>query len=321
LVPGFRNELGVFLHVIAALQLDAGRMEESLRTYRRAVEVRGSLVREFPSVSHYRGALAMTLRDEGVALAEACRLCDAEEVCRESWDHLKVVADSHGVPVWEDVLTNAGQQLGEILERTGRLLEAEVCYREMLTIQERLLAGRHAIARYRFGVLSARTQLGELLRGTGRQAEAEEQYRRVRRLGAELSPEERASRQILTWFLATCPIPEYRDGAEAVRIARRLVEEEPKNPDHELALGAACIAASDWGKAVAALKRPLPDLGSRAVRSKLLLTRAYWKLGRGNEARKCYQAALSWLKQHPNDSLELRRIRAETETILRIRQK
>jgi tetratricopeptide (TPR) repeat protein len=318
-VPGFRNELGIFLHVIAALQMNAGQTEEALQTYRRAVQVRSGLVREFPAVPHYRGALAMTLRDEGIALAEAGRLRDAEEVCRESRDHLKkLVADTPGVPAWEDVLTNGDQQLGEILEAAGRIPEAEGCYREMLTIQESLLAGHPAVARYRFGVLCALTQLGELLWITGRRAEAEDLYRRLRRLGEELGPDERQSRQILGWFLATCPVREYRDGAEAARIARRLVEQEPKNPEHQLTLGAACVAAGDWPGAVAALERPRADLRSRASLSNFLLARAYWQLGREEEARARYQVALSWLEQHPNHTLELGRIRVETEAILGI---
>jgi tetratricopeptide (TPR) repeat protein len=315
-VPGFRNDLGIFLHVVAALQLHAGRMEQSLQTYRRAVDVRGGLVREFPSVPHYRGALAMTLRDEGLALAEAGRVGDAEAVCRESRDHLKkLVAESPGVPVWRDVLTNALGQLGEILEGTGRLSEAEECYREMLTIQESLLVGNPAVARYRYGVLSSLTQLGELLWGTGRRAEAEDQYRRLRRLGAELGPDERQSRQVLAWFLATGPVHEFRDGALAVRIARRLMEEEPHNVEHELTLGAAYVEAGDWGGTVEALKRPQEEYGRSAVVANFLLARAFRKLGREDEARGCYQRALSLLEQRPNQTLEFRRIRAETQSI------
>jgi tetratricopeptide (TPR) repeat protein len=321
-VPGFRNDLGVFLHIIAALQMNRGHTEESLRTYRRTVEVRGGLVREFPSVPHYRGALAMTLRDEGLALAEAGRLRDAEDVCRQSRDHLKkLVADSPEIPVWEDVLTNADQQLGEILEGTGRLSEAEGCYREALAIQDSLHAGHPAVARYRFGTLCARTQLGELLWGTDRRREAEDQYRRVQRLGAALGPDEQQSRQVMAWFLATCPAQEFRDGAEAIRLARRLLEEEPRNPEHQLTLGAACDSTGDWRGEVAALERPQPDLGSRAALANLLLARAYRHLGQVDEARKRYQAALSWLEQHPSHGLELRRIRAETEATLGIRAK
>jgi serine/threonine protein kinase len=321
-VPGFRNDLGIFLHVVAALQLHEGRMEQSLQTYRRAVDIRGGLVREFPTVPHYRGALAMTLRDQGLALAEAGRVRDAEAVCRESRDHLKkLVADSPGVPVWKDVLTNALGQLGEILEGTGRLPEAEECYREMLTIQESLLAGNPAVARYRYGVLSSLTQLGELLWGSGRLAEAKDQYRRLRRLGAEVGPDERQSRHVLAWLLATGPFHEFRDGAQAVRIARRLMEEEPHNPEHQLTLGAAHVEAGDWVGAVAALKRPQEDFGRSAVVANFLLARALRELGREDEARGCYQRAVSRLEQHPNQTLEIRRIRAEAESVAGIRGK
>jgi tetratricopeptide (TPR) repeat protein len=264
----------------------------------------------------------MTLRDEGLALAEAGRVSDAEAVCRESRDHLKkLVADSPGVPVWKDVLTNALGQLGEILEGTGRLAEAEECYREMLTIQESLLAGNPGVARYRFGVLSSLTQLGELLWATGRRAEAEDQYRRIRQLGAKLGPDERQSRHVLAWFLATGPVREFRDGALAVGIARRLMEEEPQNPDHQLTLGAAGVGVGDWRGTISALERPQPDRGSRAVLADFLLARAYVQLERGEEARKRYQTAVSWLEQHPNQSLEVRRFRAEMESILGVQAK
>jgi tetratricopeptide (TPR) repeat protein len=317
-VPGFRNELGIFLHVIAALQLGASQTEESLRTYRRAVEVRGGLVREFPSVPHYRGALAMTLRDESQALVEAGRLRDAEEVCREAREHLrKLVTESPGVPAWEDLLTDAiDDRLGHILEDAGRLSEAEGCYREMLAVQERLLAGHPTVARYRYGVLCARTQLGELLWGSGRRAEAEDQYRRIRLLGASLGPDERQSRDELAWFLATSPDRSLRDGAEAARIARRLAEEEPRNPQHQLTLGLACDSAGDWRGAIEALERQHPVFLNRDVLSNLLLARAHWRLGQTDEARMCYQRALSRWERQRNQSLRLRRIRAETETIL-----
>jgi serine/threonine protein kinase/tetratricopeptide (TPR) repeat protein len=322
-VPGFRNELGIFLHVIAGLQLNAGRTEEALQSYRRAVELRGGLVREFPSVPHYRGALAVTLRDESEALVEAGRIRDAEEVCREAREHLrKLVAEFPAVPAWEDLLTGViDDRLGQILEDSGRLSEAEGFYREMLTAQESLLAARPTVARYRYNVLCARTHLGDVLWGSGRRVQAQEQHRRVRLLGADLGPDERQSRDELAWFLATCPDDAFRDGAEAVRIARRLVEEEPRNPRHQLTFGLACDSAGDWRGAIEALERQPPVLLNRDVLSNLLLARAHWRLGQAEEAWMCYQRALSRWEQQPNQSLRLRRIRAETETILGIRTK
>jgi tetratricopeptide (TPR) repeat protein len=317
-VPGFRNELGLFAEIIAVLELYAGRPEVALQSYRRAVELRQGLVREFPSVPHYRAALTMSLRDESAALDELGRLADAEVACREGLDHAKrLVADFSGVPAWEDLLTTGlQQQLGQVLENAGRPSEAEVYYREMLAGQESLLAGHPAVARYRYGVLCARVLLSEILWGSGRRAEATDQYRRIGLLEATLAPDERQSRDILVWFLATCPDLEFRDGARAVQIARRLVEEEPRNPDQQLTLGVACDSAGDWKGAIVALGPPQSTIRSSAVLSDLLLARAYWRLGRGDEARKCHQEALSSLERHPNRGMLLRRIRAETEAIL-----
>jgi tetratricopeptide (TPR) repeat protein len=170
-------------------------------------------------------------------------------------------------------------------------------------------------------VLYARTRLAEVLWGSGRRAEAQDQYRRVRSLGADLGPDERQSRAELVWFLATCPDSASRDGAEAVRIARQLVEEEPSNPQHQLDLGLACARASDWRGAIEALERQPPDFLRTDVLSNLLLAQARWRLDEADEARTCYQRALSLWEQQPNQNLRLRRIRAETETILGIRGK
>jgi tetratricopeptide (TPR) repeat protein len=260
----------------------------------------------------------MTLRDESEALVEAGRLRDGEEVCREARQHLrKLAAEFPGVPVWQDLLTGTiDDRLGQILEESGRLPEAERFYREMLTAQESLLAAHPTVARYRYNLLSARTHLGEVLWGSGRRAEAQDQYRRVRSLRGDLGLDERQARDELAWFLATCPDRAFRDGAEAVRIARRLVEEEQRNPQQQLTLGLACDSAGDWRGSIEALERQQPDFLRADVLSNLLLARAHWRLGQADEARRCYQRAISRWEQQPNQSLRLRRIRAETETIL-----
>jgi tetratricopeptide (TPR) repeat protein len=232
------------------------------------------------------------------------------------------VAEFRGVPLWEDLLTfTIDDQLGQILEAVGRLSEAEGCYREMLTAQESRLAGHPTVARYRYGLLCARIQLAEVLWGSGRRAEAQDQYRRVRLLGADLGPDERQFRHEQAWFLATCPDRAFRDGAEAVRIARRLVEEEPGNPEHQLILGLACDSAGDWREAIEALERQQPDFIRSDVLSNLLLARAHWRLGQADEARRYYQRAISRWEQQPNQNRRLRQIRAETETILGVQGK
>jgi hypothetical protein len=99
------------------------------------------------------------------------------------------------------------------------------------------------------------------------------------------------------------------------------VEEEPRNPRHQLTLGLACDGAGDWRGAIEALERQEPDVIRKDVLSNLLLARAHWRLGHADEARRCYQRAISRWEQQPNQSLRLRRIRAEAETILGVQGK
>ena len=69
----------------------------------------------------------------------------------------------------------------------------------------------------------------------------------------ETAPRNAALRNKLAWMLATCPEASVRDGAEALEIARLLVEgsgrREPQNLD---TLAAAYAEAGRFGKAVAA---------------------------------------------------------------------
>jgi tetratricopeptide (TPR) repeat protein len=316
--PGYRNELALFHRVIGGIHNRAGRAEEALQSLRESLVLLRDLVRTDPAMPHYRASLILSLHDVSIVLADMGRLPQAEEAIREALVVAnRLAADFPAVPAWKDLLTrNLYDQLGTVMEYADRLRDAEEAYRQMLAGQESLLRLHPTVARYQEGVLRARLYLGEVAWAMGHPEEAAREFRRVQDLEGMPGPADLGSRWHLAWFLATAADPRFRDARRAVELAKSLVETEPDDGSHWLALGAAHYRMGDDRAAVAALERATlpPDEDDRLVR--LFLAMAYRRLGEKDRARKLYDSVVSRMEHGVRIGVKLRRIRAEAEAAL-----
>ena len=140
-----------------------------------------------------------------------------------------------------DVTSNnalAHKVLGEALFKEGRNVEAEAQFREALRIDplpacadladalNRQGRTGEAVAYYRQalrafpGDAAAHNNLGLILALQGQVAEGIEQIREALRL----APDHPGGLRNLAWIFATCPDRRFRNGAEAVELARRACE-------------------------------------------------------------------------------------------------
>ncbi|KKL95959.1 hypothetical protein LCGC14_1849350 [marine sediment metagenome] len=129
----------------------------------------------------------------GNSLRNMGRLDEAERVIRKSISIKPDYANAHGA-------------LGDVLERLGRYDEAEKCYLRSLAINPRYILAYISLARL---------------------AEARGDARVVRNYAhrrLQLDPDDYRVRNTLAWMLATSPNDAFRDGAEAVRLAKRACE-------------------------------------------------------------------------------------------------
>ena len=149
--------------------------------------------------------------------------------------------------------------------------------------------------------------------------EAEAAYREAVALSERLLaivPDNPNFQKDVAWYLATCPVPQLRDPARAVELARKATEKQPVASNWKT-LGVALYRAGVWKAAIEALEKSevlAPD--KNLAFNGLFLAMAHWQLGRRDEARLWYERAVQWMDKHVPNHRELRRFRAEAAAVL-----
>jgi serine/threonine protein kinase/WD40 repeat protein/Tfp pilus assembly protein PilF len=119
----------------------------------------------------------------------------------------------------------------------------------------------------------------------------------------------------LAWLLATCPQEDLRDAPRAVALAQRAVRLEPHNANYWNTLGVAHYRAGDWPSARSALEKSLGRQGGHSL-DWFFLAMTHWQLGDQDRARRCHEQAIQWMAKHRPHNDELRRFKAEAESLL-----
>ena len=118
-----------------------------------------------------------------------------------------------------------------------------------------------------------------------------------------------------SWLLATAANPSNRDPSLAVELAKRSVK---LNGDWNT-LGVARYRAGDFKQAIADLEKceslaAQPNVGSSF--NYFFMAMAHHRRGDDTAARRCYEQAIKWMKEHSPQNPELIRFRAEAEALL-----
>jgi tetratricopeptide (TPR) repeat protein len=124
----------------------------------------------------------------------------------------------------------------------------------------------------------------------------------------------------LSWILATAREKELQDPAQAVALARKAVELNPRSSSYQNTLGVAYYRSGDWNAAIAALEKAetlVPD--KNLALSGFFLAMAHWQLGDKQKARIGYGQAVQWMDKNQPENAELRRFRAEAAELLNVR--
>jgi tetratricopeptide (TPR) repeat protein len=142
----------------------------------------------------------------------------------------------------------------------------------------------------------------------------------------DLNPDSSITKNNVTWFLANCPEPRYRDPARAVELAEAAVKLAPKEGNHWNTLGVAQYRAGKWKSAIESLTKSMELLkGQWESYNTLFLAMAHWQLGEKEKARQWYARGAQWmeknqeaLKKHEREQ-EVVRFCAEAAELLGIK--
>lgn len=218
------------------LFLRRGELDKAITEFQTALEIR---LRN--SQTHYSLGAALIQNNLGNALAR-------KQLWDQAIDHLQEAVRLR--PDYADAYFN----LGSVLFQQGRLDEA-------VTQWQKTLAIRPQDAEAHRNVASA-------LRKRGKVKEAILEYEQA----LNIAPEDSVALNNLAWILATCSDVSMRDGARAVRLATKAVQDSGgKDPIFVRTLAAAHAEAGQFDEAVAtadgakalAYTQSKPELASR----------------------------------------------------------
>jgi tetratricopeptide (TPR) repeat protein len=339
------------LNNLANLSCSQGNHAEAAALLKRPVEQKEEALKVAPkSVVARQGLrdayenLAMELNDLGEpneALQAATQIIALDEA---------LMTDYPARPTYRHDLAVSCHNLANIQRDAGRTKEAEASYRRAIDLDQNLADEFPNVPSYQFVGAESNLMLGDLLKITSRPAAARDAYRRAlegyERIVAKF-PEMTGSRarladvaNTLAWFLLTCADPQMRDPVEALKLAQQAVELDPQDAKGWKVLGLAHYRAGAWTAAIEVMQKSmaLPDrTGGRSVpgvgmisdarslmahraggdaSARLILAMAQWRMGRKDEASRCYTQAVEGMKKDKSEHADLSRLRAEAAALL-----
>jgi tetratricopeptide (TPR) repeat protein len=265
--------------------------------------------------------LAQAYNNLGILCRATGQTAAAAEAYRQAVNVMEELAAEYGAnPAFRESVAKTWHNLGLSLGTSQPEEAHDALTRARGTFQE-LADGHPNEPKYQVDLAAGDAALGNLLAAVGRHEDAEPLLREaveLREKLAEQFPDDAAHQNSLAWLLANCADPALRDPAEAVELANRAVQQDPKRPPFWNTLGAAHLRAGEWASAIEALQESI-ELGAGGDGSDwLFLAMAYWQLGKEHQARKCYDRAVKWMDQKRPHDAEMSLLRDEAETLLEI---
>jgi tetratricopeptide (TPR) repeat protein len=238
---------------------------------------------------------------------------------REAWERIVQIYENSTVRTIlqesstpEPVLANVLYIYARALAGVRRLRDAEqVCMKALQAI--------HKLDAMQPGQKTRLANLyhlhGKLVEPSGRHRDAEESYSKA----LQLNPQSALFNNDLAWLLVTAPDRTIHDPAQAVALARRALEIQPKAANVWNTLGVAQYRVGDYRAAIESLKKseelaPGTDYGANAF----FVAMAHWQLGDKDTAHEWYSQAAEWTDKNQPQNEELRRFREEAIELLKI---
>jgi serine/threonine-protein kinase len=266
---------------IGRIRAKLGQAAAAEAAFDRAQELYAELAENYPDQPDYRLGLAQSLNDRA-DLMDKTRPQEAETIYRQALERfLPLVADFPDRGDYRQALAICHNNLGLVLENTGRLGEAVTAYGEALKVYEGLAADFPDRPEYRKYQAASHYNLGNVFHNTTQIGKSEAAYGKalalLNRLAADFPKQ-----------------PDYRQ--ELARCQNNLgsllqTADRPREAE------AAYRAAGDLQKRLAADFPARPDYRLELARSHNNLADLLAKTKRAPEAEAAYQLALGLLRQ------------------------
>jgi len=175
-------------HRVASILDGLGRYEEAEPGYRRAIDLCGQLVNDYPAQPDYRKQLAASHNNLGNVLDKLGKKSESETTFRTAQDILSTLAAAFpSVAEYRNSLARVHNNLGDLLWKQGRLAEAKADSDQAIDILMRLTVEQPKVPVYRRDLARSQNIMGNLLDEMGKRKEAVAAYRRSVEINEQLS--------------------------------------------------------------------------------------------------------------------------------------
>ena len=253
-VPEYWSKRATFSYNLAIVLSDAGPYEEA-QTVRHRAEAflvnERRLADRYPDVPKYQANVAGNYNSVGIELSKSGQFTAAEEAYRKAIDvYAKLAERFKEEPLYRDRQALCLSNRGNALRQHGRLADAEKDLREALRLRRELVARYPQAPDYRAQLALNLLNLGGVLSTSDQLKEAEDLYQEV------VDPFERRDanfplalpsyrRDVATSYANLASIYYFTDRIaeagpfldRALVLARELVRQAPRVPDHQNLLG------------------------------------------------------------------------------------
>lgn len=309
--------------------------------FKEAIEMFDQLVTEDAKTPAYRLALADNSRILAVKLLPQNRFEEAETLLRRAIQLRKelVAAESRPLEMHSGLLfyptsdlveglAFCQASLGYLFNNAGRPVECLEAYREAVATQTEVMQrwpssqNFYKLLMYYRGVCELPCpdeQLEQRLAWQRDWLAAYEQFEGA--FPDEFDTNDPCAskpcwQNLITWVLATCPEPRLREADRALELAQQAVLHAPEQGDFWSTLGTAQYRTGDWEESMSSLEKAMELRDGGNSFDWFFLAMGHWQLGQPDEARRWYDRAVEWMKQHKPNDKELQRFRAEATALM-----
>ena len=310
-----------------------GDDDEAEKALLAALAIHQDLAEQVSRVPAHRQTLLDSWNNLGVFYENRDRLEEAESCYVKALAVQEALAKSApDAGVYEMGLAQIHFNWAELHEKLGRPDKAAAAYQQVADILEKpAYAQQPGLQTF---LAAAYACLGKLQTDAGQYAEGVGLCQKGRDILEKLlnnHPDVPDIRQELAYahcklarILTNFPDVKRRDTHRALTLAQQAVELAPDDKDVLSTLGLALYREGKWEEAVAALdKRPTNESDKNLAASGdggdgFLLAMAHWRLGQKEEARNCYDEALSRIAERNREGEETLRLRREAAELMGI---
>ncbi len=326
--PGIRRGAAIAYLRVSGIEGMLGNQEQGIKSARQALAIAEQLVEDFPDHVQNQGLLAEVKCKLAKVLMRRGKNKEAEQQVRSMIEILEpLIEEFPGIVEYYRILHHGYVQLALALFSQQRPLEAVEAQRKAIELN-----GKYSYSK--LGPLMnmgwASYNLGMLVYHEGHLEEAAECFResidRLETIMAESSENsvfQLRARDMLSWVLGTCPLPQFRNPPRALALCEWLIRRDPLHAEYWQNYGIALYRSGRYGKAITALRRSMQHRNGGSTIDRYYLAMSHWQRGEHDQARGWYEQVMEIKKQFmanhnvPYDA-DVLAARQEAETLMGI---